>query len=125
MCTDPGPSFPNQAAGWGQQRVFNPFSSNDFKEVIWALLPGTIDGDLKPYGWASKLSTLSEASPGQGRGTARLVSSLASSCIWAAMSSGVGCALYTEKAVCMPKGLCSAQHFQLYTAALLSLLLRH
>lgn len=68
MCTDPGPSFPNQAAGRGQKHTFNPLGGNDFKEVICALLAGTADGDLKPDGWASKCFALKEGSPGGGGG---------------------------------------------------------
>lgn len=67
MCTDPRPSFLNQAAGQGQQHMFNPLGGNDFKEVICTLPAGTANRDLKPDCWASKRFAPWGGSGGQRR----------------------------------------------------------
>lgn len=114
MCADPGPSFPNQAAGQGQRHTFNPFRGNDFEEMIWALLAGMTDDD-----WASKLFALNKASPGQEQ-------RYSEASIFTHELLYMGCCVQLSR-LCTaqrkgckwyPLGFCSVQHIQLYLAAL-------
>lgn len=91
MCTDPGPSFLNQAAGQGQPHMVNPLGGDDFKEGICAPPAGPSNGGLKPDGWANKHFALKEASSGGGQRRREVASSL-TSCSRAAACQSVCCA---------------------------------